>query len=103
MKKIFVCIVNTIMSETMSATIFETTSQNNSVMSEITLPSHIIVKEGSPLPLTENVWKKSNYSLYKTRNPFIFLLSVRLGFKIHYYYVSEKRLSELVQIIGDCE
>jgi len=70
---------------------------------EFVLPSHIIVKEGMPVPTRETLSKQSNRALYTTHNPDIVLVSIRVGYKVFYYYVSKQRAHELSGFVDDCE
>ena len=65
--------------------------------------SHIIVKEGTPIPTLSTLNKKSNRTIYTTTEPDIVLVSIRVGYKVYYYYVSKQRAMELSGFIDDCE
>lgn len=72
---------------------------------DVVLPNHIIVQEGSPLPSFEPLCKKSNMGVYKTSNPYILLVSIRVGYKVYHYYVSKERATEIIgtNMLDDCE
>ena len=65
--------------------------------------SHIIVKEGMPIPTLSTINKKSNRTIYTTIEPDIVLVSIRIGYKVDYYDVSKQRAMELSGFIDDCE
>jgi hypothetical protein len=61
---------------------------------QYTKNSHIILKEGIPLPYFTPC---TNQKMYATTDSSVFLASIRKGFYVYHYYVSEQRALELTR------
>ena len=61
---------------------------------DYTKASHILLKEGTPIPFFKNEKTKV---LYETIDPSIHLVSIRKGFKVYHYYVKEERVNALLK------
>jgi hypothetical protein len=55
--------------------------------------SHVLLKEGTPVPYISN----GKNGVYETIYTDIKLVSLRKGYKIYHYYVSNERVSEVLR------
>ncbi len=60
---------------------------------DYTVPSHICLKEGYPVPYFTS---PNQQLVYPTIYPSVYLVSLRKGYKVHHYYVNKERVEEVV-------
>jgi len=60
---------------------------------DYTVPSHICLKEGDPVPYFTS---STQQMVYPTIYPTIYLVSLRKGYKVHHFYVNKERVAEVV-------
>jgi hypothetical protein len=67
---------------------------------------HITLAEGHPYPMlhTKPIFMANIIKVVQTIQPFIFLVSIRKGYKVFHHYVTMERVNQLLGTeMDDCE